>query len=100
MVEVTPLLHHESGRQNAACRALQRRTEDAFLEFLLWRNGAAAERAGAVVYRRAAVEYALAPVYRGDFAPHRRAGHDREFHDPCLHGCVRGARRVWLRYPW
>src|SRR5208337_1779959 len=99
MVEISPLLHHESGRQNAACRPLQCRAEDAVLELFPWWSGALADRARAVVQRRASLEFALAPVCRGDFASYRRAYYDWEFHDPRVHGRVRGARRVWLRHP-
>src|SRR6516165_9783799 len=47
MVAESSLLHYKSGRQNAARRQIQRRPENALLEFLLRRDCAAAERARA-----------------------------------------------------
>src|SRR5260221_6000289 len=96
VVAFAGILHPESGRQDAARGALQRRAESAVLEFFLWRAGVAAYRAGAVVPGKNSVELPLGAL-RFDFpASGGGAGNDCQFHDSHLHERFSGARSVWL----
>src|SRR5260221_13902922 len=81
VVAFAGILHSESGRQDAAGGAVQRRAESAVLEFFFWRAGVAADRAGGVVSRKNSVEFPMGTL-RFDFsASGGGAGNYREFHD-------------------
>src|SRR5947207_51901 len=96
VVESGPLLQHESRRQNAAGRTVQRGAEVSVLGVFLERCGVACEWRRSMVPGTHPMESSLLEIHFRYRSPRGGALHDWLVPDPHLYGRVCRARSIWL----